>query len=123
MFTTEAGQPPEPFTIDVDQSVLGDLVARLKDDRYGLSTSYLVRLVAAYWADVFDWPAIDGNINSFYWTCTPSAVMRSSRGGFGGGVGDRRSVWPDAVPAADVGFTLITAAPIVTRTNVSAFKR
>src|ERR1700710_1641856 len=80
MFTTEAGQPPEPFTINVNQSVSDDLVARRKDDRYGLSTSYLDRLVT-HWADEFDWRTIDGNINSFHWTCTPSAVMCSSRGG------------------------------------------
>jgi hypothetical protein len=65
MPTTEAGQPLEPFTINIDQSVLDDLVARLKatrfapdldneDERYGLGATYLRRLVE-YWANEFDW--------------------------------------------------------------------
>lgn len=75
MPTTEAGQPLEPFTINIDQSVLDDLVARLKatrfapdldneDERYGLSATYLRRLVE-YWADEFDWRAIERKINGF----------------------------------------------------------
>ena len=64
MITTEAGRPLEPFTINIDQTVLDDLVARLKatrfasdldneDERYGLGATYLRRLVE-YWANEFD---------------------------------------------------------------------
>jgi hypothetical protein len=75
MIATEAGQPLDPYTINVDQSVLDDLVVRLKatrfapdldneDERYGLSTTYLRRL-AEYWADEFDWRAMERKINGF----------------------------------------------------------
>lgn len=73
MITTEAGRSLDPFTINIDQSVLDDLVARLKatrfapdldndDERHGLTTTHLRPLVE-YWADDFDWRAIERKIN------------------------------------------------------------
>lgn len=64
------------FTIDVPQQELDDLVARLRatrfapdlnnaDEKYGLSTAYLERLVR-HWADDFDWRANERGLNADY---------------------------------------------------------
>ncbi|GGT10175.1 epoxide hydrolase family protein [Streptomyces chromofuscus] len=66
---------PQRFTIDVPQSTLDDLRARLKqtrfapdldneDEYYGISTSYLEPLVE-YWADGFDWRKAEQRLNAF----------------------------------------------------------
>ncbi|RYE43537.1 MAG: epoxide hydrolase [Hyphomicrobiales bacterium] len=75
MNTNESGRPLERFTISVGQDVLDDLRARLKatrfapdldneNEQYGISTSYLKPMVD-YWADGFDWRAVEQKLNSF----------------------------------------------------------
>ncbi|MGK5638651.1 epoxide hydrolase family protein [Streptomyces sp. URMC 126] len=64
------------FTIEVPQAELDDLRARLRatrfapdldneDEKYGLSTAYLRRLVEL-WADGFDWRAAEKRLNTAY---------------------------------------------------------
>lgn len=63
------------FVIEVPQEELDDLRARLRatrfapdldneDEKYGLSTSYLRNLVE-YWADGFDWRAVERQLNTY----------------------------------------------------------
>jgi pimeloyl-ACP methyl ester carboxylesterase len=65
-----------PFTIDVADDVLDDLRTRLRATRlasdldnetetYGLSTAY-VRPLIEYWADGFDWRAVERQLNTFH---------------------------------------------------------
>lgn len=66
---------PSPFIIDIDQSVLDDLYARLGRTRwvsdlgdpgwtYGASIPYMKELLA-YWRDGFDWRAQERALNGF----------------------------------------------------------
>ncbi|XUL90308.1 epoxide hydrolase family protein [Streptomyces galilaeus] len=75
MTTNDTVHPLERFTIDVPQEALDDLRARLKatrfapdldneDEYYGLSTDYLKPIVE-YWADGFDWRAVEKQLNTF----------------------------------------------------------
>ncbi|GDY59705.1 hypothetical protein SVIO_103280 [Streptomyces violaceusniger] len=74
---TAAPQPtePEPYTIHIPQEVLDDLRTRLRATRfasdpgneseiYGLPTAYLRPLVS-YWADGFDWRAVEKELNTY----------------------------------------------------------
>ncbi|PSM42952.1 epoxide hydrolase [Streptomyces dioscori] len=74
--STDPRHDLEPFKINVDQSVLDDLKSRLRatrfapdldneDGKYGLSTAYLKPIVE-YWADGFDWRAVEKKINSYH---------------------------------------------------------
>ncbi len=65
----------EPFAVDVDDTVLDDLRARLRNTRfpaqlpdagwdYGTEREYLRELVT-YWADEYDWPARQARMNAF----------------------------------------------------------
>ncbi|MFK0246873.1 epoxide hydrolase family protein [Amycolatopsis azurea] len=65
----------EPFVVNVEQDVLDDLRSRLKatrfapdldneDEAFGLSTAYLKPIVE-YWADGFDWRAVEARLNSY----------------------------------------------------------
>ncbi|GGK71664.1 multidrug MFS transporter [Sphaerisporangium melleum] len=69
------GRALERFSIDVPQEALDELRARLKATRfaadpgneeeyYGVSTAYLKPLVE-YWADGFDWRAVERALNTF----------------------------------------------------------
>lgn len=74
------GHPPtslrvEPFSIDVDEDVLTDLLARIRGTRWpdqvpgvewgqGTDLGYL-REVLAYWADEFDWRHRERDLNAF----------------------------------------------------------
>jgi pimeloyl-ACP methyl ester carboxylesterase len=71
---SDAIAPPK-FTVDVSDDVLEDLRTRLKatrwstdlnneDEYYGISTDYLRGLVE-YWANGFDWRAVERKINEF----------------------------------------------------------
>ena len=66
---------PEPFVIDIPQETLDDLNRRMRDTRwaldldnendyYGISTRELKDL-ADYWADGFDWRAVERRLNKF----------------------------------------------------------
>ncbi|MGW3465563.1 alpha/beta fold hydrolase, partial [Streptomyces olivaceoviridis] len=74
MSSTASHPSLDRFTIDVDQQVLDDLRTRLKatrfapdpendDEIYGLSTAVLRPLVE-YWADGFDWRAVEARLNT-----------------------------------------------------------
>ena len=65
----------EPFRIDVDDAVLGDLRERLRRARfpaqipdagwdYGTEREYLKQLVA-YWAEGYDWRGREARMNAF----------------------------------------------------------
>jgi pimeloyl-ACP methyl ester carboxylesterase len=67
--------PIEPFSIDIHDDVLSDLRARIRGTRWpdqvsglsweqGTELGYL-RETLAYWADGFDWPAAQRELNSF----------------------------------------------------------
>ncbi|WP_327292786.1 epoxide hydrolase family protein [Streptomyces sp. NBC_01198] len=75
--TTDSGlgRPLEPYAVHIEQNVLDDLRSRLRttrfasdpeneDEVYGLSTAYLRPLVE-FWADGFDWRAVEAKLNSF----------------------------------------------------------
>ncbi len=66
---------PESFRIHVEDAVLDDLVERLRrtrwaadpandDETYGLGTGYLRPLVE-YWAEGFDWRAVERELNAY----------------------------------------------------------
>lgn len=67
---------PRPFSIDVPQSVLDRIAARVRDARigyapaddadwkYGTDAGYLAELVA-YWRDQYDWRAAEARLNRF----------------------------------------------------------
>ncbi|MCP5145132.1 MAG: epoxide hydrolase [Gammaproteobacteria bacterium] len=65
----------EPFSIHIPDAVIGDLKQRINNTRwpdqipgsgwdYGTDTAYLRELLA-YWADGFDWRAVEARLNSF----------------------------------------------------------
>ncbi len=65
----------EPFRVDVDDTILDDLRARLRNTRfpaqlpdagwdYGTEREYLRQLVT-YWAEEYDWPARQARMNAF----------------------------------------------------------
>ncbi len=67
--------PPEPFEVHFPQELLEDLRYRLTHTRfpedfanddwsYGVNGAYLKELVD-YWANTYDWRAIEGKINSY----------------------------------------------------------
>lgn len=73
--TQDKAGAPSPFTIRISDAVLDDLRSRIRatrwstdldndDGAYGLSTQYL-RPITRYWADGFDWRAIEAELNSF----------------------------------------------------------
>jgi pimeloyl-ACP methyl ester carboxylesterase len=68
--------PVEPFTIHVEEEVLEDLRARLRNTRWpdpapgpaweqGTDLEYL-KEVCAYWADAFDWRAQERELNALH---------------------------------------------------------
>src|SRR6266536_743608 len=66
----------KPFSIHVEQEVLDDLRARIRNTRWpdgapgpaweqGTDLTYLQEL-CTYWADEFDWPAQERQLNGFH---------------------------------------------------------
>jgi len=77
-FPGQAGSAPhiEPFSIRIEEKVLTDLRARLRNTRWpgqaaglpweqGTDIEYL-REMLAYWADEFDWRAQERKLNAFH---------------------------------------------------------
>lgn len=75
MASARTAPTPEPFTVEVPQDRLDDLVMRLRRTRfpddlsnedwgYGVNGAYLADLVS-YWAERFDWRAAEREINAY----------------------------------------------------------
>ncbi len=94
----------EPFTIDVAQDVLDDLVVRLRNTRWperelvddwsqGTPLAY-VQEVCEYWADGYDWRAREALLNRFDQFTTPVEGLAEPGLHFV----HARSPHPDAMP-------------------------